>query len=104
MLATADTIYLIAFTAVDTIAFLIFEVYIAIFLGETAVFKIDVTRYYILLLPDTYEIEYDKEMARFNYTGNRFDAWLYHKRVCKYWDLENLNLAEELIKYEHICS
>ena len=73
-------------------------------LYETAVFKIDVTRYYTLLLPDTYEIEYDKEMARFNYTGNRFDAWLYHKRVCKYWDLENINLAEELIKYEHIRS
>ena len=73
-------------------------------LYETAVFKIDVTRYYTLLLPDTYEIDYDKEIARFNYTGNRFDAWLYHKRVCKYWDLENINLAEELIKYEHICS
>lgn len=73
-------------------------------LYETAVFKIDVTRYYTLLLPDTYEIDYDKEMARFNYIGNRFDAWLYHKRVCKYWDLENINLAEELIKYEHIRS
>lgn len=71
-------------------------------LYETAVFKIDVTRYYTLLLPDTYEIDYDKEMARFNYTGNRFDAWLYHKRVCKYWDLENINLAEELMKHERI--
>lgn len=71
-------------------------------LYETAVFKIDVTRYYTLLLPDTYEIDYDKEMARFNYTGNRFDAWLYHKRVCKYWDLENINLAEELMKHEYI--
>lgn len=40
MLATAETIYRIAFTTVDTIVFLIFEVYIAIFLGEIAVFRI----------------------------------------------------------------
>lgn len=70
-------------------------------LYETAVFEIDVQHYYCAFMPDTYEIDYDREVARFNYFG-RFNAWLYHKRVCKYWDLDNIDLAEELMKHEYI--
>jgi hypothetical protein len=70
-------------------------------LYETAVFEIDVQHFYCAFMPDIYEIDYSKEVARFNYCG-RFNAWLYHKKVCKYWDLVNIDLAEELMKHEHI--
>ena len=63
-------------------------------LYETAVFPVSKYKHSLyLLMPDVYEVDYGKDLFKIQHTG-WWNARRIHKIVCKYWDLQDINLCE----------
>lgn len=70
-------------------------------LYETAVFPVSkYKRSLYLAMPDIYEVDYGKDLFKIQHTG-WWNARRIHKIVCKYWDLQDINLYEALDSNPH---